>query len=546
MRPFTTLSFLPFLALSLPARAQTALLGIDGTAANQQFGTTAVEIGDVNGDGIADLAIGAPGDSTGGYFAGAVYILSGANGAVLATALGPHPNGQMGLIVAAVGDVDGDSIPDVGVTALTAEPAGHVRIYSGATGLLVRDWTGLAGYVWGLGTLGDVDGDGLADVFLGTPDDGAQSNGSVSILSGANGAVLHTLTGLAGEHCGTSVSRIEDTDGDGVPDLIATSGGTGTVAARVISGATGVQRYSISVGGWGHPTACAGNVDVDGDGYGDFALGFAFGNGDKGGVRIYSGATGGMIGSLAPCDSRELGTGLTALGDVDADGHADFGAGEYAGRRWRVFSASGAQIWDLPRWEITAMASTGDHNGDGRADVVLGLGSASTAQILSGRVEIAIDGQRAGTGTPLTFGNGSGAACPCGNNAVGQVGCMNSLGVGASLRALGPPSVLNRSLDAVSTDIPVQHLAVLFRGTTNVNGGLGTPLGDGLRGVGGSLVRISTKTPCVNPYLWRPGSVFGNWTAGQTYFLQAWYRDLAGPCGSGINLTNAVSVTMQP
>lgn len=548
MRTFTTLSFLPFLALSLPARAQTALIGIDGTVANQQLGNSVVEIGDVNGDGIGDLAIGAPGDATSGYFAGAVYICSGANGAVLATALGPHPNGQMGLMIAAVGDVDGDTIPDVGVTALTAEPAGHVLIYSGATGLLVRDWTGLAGYLSGLGTLGDLDGDGLADVFIGTPDSGAQFNGSVSILSGATGAVLHTFTGpLAGEHFGASVSRIEDTNGDGVPDLLATSAGSGAVAARVISGATGLQLYAISTpAGWGHPTSGAGNIDVDGDGRGDLALGYPFANSAKGGVRFHSGATGALIGTLAPCDSIEIGGSLTALGDVDGDGHADFATNELDGHRWRVVSATGATLWDLPRWELTAVARTGDHNGDGRADVLLGLGLESSSQIQCGRVEIAIDGLRAGTGTPLTFGDGSGAACPCGNVAVGQVGCMNSLGVGASLRALGPPSVQNRSLDAVSTDIPVQHLAVLFRGTTNVNGGLGTALGDGLRGVGGSLVRLSTKTPCVNPYIWRPASVFGAWTAGQAYFLQVWYRDLAGPCGSGINLTNAVGVTMLP
>jgi hypothetical protein len=536
---------------ALPARAQTALFSVDGSAPNQQLGTSLVEIGDVDGDGIADLAIGAPGDSTSGNFTGAVQIRSGASGALLSTSYGPQPNGQLGLVVKAVGDVDGDGTPDFGVPRLSSiVGVGHVRIYSGADGSLLRDWAGTTtNFGIAIDGIGDLDGDGHADVLVGISDAPPQNAGAVQVLSGASGAVLRSYNSpLPGEQLGSRVSRIDDTEGDGVPDILAGTNSSGPFAARVIAGNNGSLRYAVpSSAGWSTATSVAGGADVDGDGFGDFVLGFPFANGGQGFARTYSGVSGALLGTLAACDGLELGFGVSALGDVDGDGHPDFGVLESGGHRGRVFSSTGTQLRDLPCWNLTSLERTTDRNGDGHADLLLGRGQASASSIQCGRAEIVLDDVFAPSGTPQTFGNGSGIPCPCGNNAVGQVGCANSLGVGASLRGFGQPSLLNRSLNAVSTDIPLGHLAVFFSGAQNLNGGLGAALGDGLRGIGGALDRLQTRAPCTNPCVWRAGMLGGGtWIVGQTFYAQLWYRDLGGPCGTGSNLSNAVSFTALP
>ena len=70
----------------------------------------------------------------------------------------------------------------------------------------------------------------------------------------------------------------------------------------------------------------------------------------------------------------------------------------------------------------------------------------------------------------------------------------------------------------------------------------------GLRCSGGVVTRFDIATPNAGgSATWGPGLAGqGGWIAGETRFFQTWYRDPAGPCGSGFNLTNAVSVTFTP
>ena len=91
-------------------------------------------------------------------------------------------------------------------------------------------------------------------------------------------------------------------------------------------------------------------------------------------------------------------------------------------------------------------------------------------------------------------GDGSGIACPCGNaSPVGNdEGCLTSLGVGGRLRASGVASIAADTLELLGTQMP-NSSALYFQGTTAQSGGLGVVFGDGLRCVGGTVIRLGTK-----------------------------------------------------
>lgn len=103
------------------------------------FGWSLANAGDVNGDGHDDVVVGAPGDDSVFADAGAAYVFSGADGAVLFVLRGQAPGERLGSLVGSLGDVDGDGLSDVFVSALqgVARGAGRgvVRVYGGAAAL---------------------------------------------------------------------------------------------------------------------------------------------------------------------------------------------------------------------------------------------------------------------------------------------------------------------------------------------------------------------------------------------------------------------------
>lgn len=152
-------------------------------------------------------------------------------------------------------------------------------------------------------------------------------------------------------------------------------------------------------------------------------------------------------------------------------------------------------------------------------------------------------------GTGFCAGDGSGTACPCGNQGPGPGGCLNSSGSAGLLQGLGSASVGADDLALVATGLLPSQPALLFVGQNAAGGGLGLPFGDGLRCVGGGIVRLGVRLPdSSGAASWGPGlAPSGGWNQGDVRRFQVWYRDPSGsPCGFGFNLSNGLEVVFTP
>lgn len=203
-----------------------------GAAAYDFFGSVVASAGDVNGDGKADFIVGAPRSDLDSTKNGYACVYSGATGALLYQKNGAAVRDQFGWSVAGAGDLNGDGKADFLIGARWADPggltnAGSVFVYSGANGSLLYQKNGTAAYdVFGTSVagLGDMDFDGKADFAVGasgTDPGGLNGAGSAFVYSGATGALLLQVNGIAaGDAMGWSVSRVGDLNVDDVPEII--------------------------------------------------------------------------------------------------------------------------------------------------------------------------------------------------------------------------------------------------------------------------------------------------------------------------------------
>lgn len=156
------------------------------------------------------------------------------------------------------------------------------------------------------------------------------------------------------------------------------------------------------------------------------------------------------------------------------------------------------------------------------------------------------------TGTPTCFGDGSGTACPCGNNSIpgASSGCLSSIGLGGKLLGTGASSIGADTLALNASQVP-NGPGLFFQASALASGGAGFSFGDGILCGSGSIVRLGVVFAAGNASSYPGGStpgpisVGGGCVPGDVRYYQVWYRDADTTyCTSAVfNLTNALSVT---
>ncbi|MCB9916603.1 MAG: FG-GAP repeat protein [Planctomycetes bacterium] len=468
--------------------------GING----EKFGRAVDGVGDVNHDGRDDLIVGVPSQSSNGAASGEARVLSGLNGSLIFSVKGDASGHELGTSVSGAGDVNNDGTPDfvVGIPGVSTNGSncGAVRVYSGTSGLMLWQRTGLStsnrlGY--SVDAFGDLNNDGFDDVLVGSYYEG------VYVLSGVDGSVLrHWTSTNTSDFLGYSVKGIGDVTGDSIPDCIAGAiqptvfVPTGAGYAKVINGATGAQVHlfsGLNVGDlFGYSVDVAG--DYDGDGMIDYLVSaLQDSGGNPGYVQVLSGFDGGALLTLTGSGTdAQMGRSVAYLGDVNGDGTYEFAAGSPLD---------------------------------------------STNLAFSGRVVV-----RSG---------GAPGCLPPSNYCTATA---NSTGAPAAISYLGTNSVANNDLFLFATGLPPSQTGVFYYGPQATS----FAFGNGVRCVGGGTVyRLPvTITGPGGVTAWQlditsPPEASGQITAGSTWYFQYWFRDPSGG-GSNFNLSNGLKVPFCP
>jgi hypothetical protein len=403
--------FLPSVALPHGAPLWT----INGERAGDALGTAVAGLGDVDGDGHPDVAIGEPGfDGAAGVDCGRVRVFSPLTGQLLWTFEGEAAGDLFGSAIAQIGDVDVDGHNDIAIGAPDHSGpagafAGRVYLFSGANGSLMRVWDGEAGGPLGTGfgfalSQSDMTNDGNAELIVGAPRfDGFAGTwcGKVYVFNPSSGALIHQIEGpQAYSYFGFSVSGIGDLNFDFRQDFLVGAPYYSGIAppyngkAFAFSGANASLIHSwegeSATSLFGFEVADAG--DTNSDGARDAAVAADEenipGQTNVGKVFIFSGISGTLIRSLLGDGGEDelFGCSLTYIGDVDHDNYGDLlvGArGNWGPNGWGygsafVFSGKTGEI--LIDWSGenakdgfgVSVSGAGDTDGDGTGDVVIG------------------------------------------------------------------------------------------------------------------------------------------------------------------------------
>lgn len=264
---------------------------------NSYTGGVRVAVGDVNGDGVADIITG-PGAGAPAHIKVIDGTRLGQRGSQLMS-FTAYP-GFLGGVYVAAGDVNGDGFADIITSA--GGPKGHVKVFDGATGAEIRSFFAFQGFSGGVSVAaGDVNGDGFADIIT-----GAAVNGHVKVFDGSSGAELRSFFAFEGFSGGVSVAA-GDLNYDGVADVIVGAGsGAPGGHVKVFDGRTGQELLSF----FAFDPNFRGGVqvaarDVDGDKVIDIIVGAGPGAGPH--VKVFRSIDLAMLDSFLAYEPRFLG-----------------------------------------------------------------------------------------------------------------------------------------------------------------------------------------------------------------------------------------------
>ncbi|MDM7917170.1 MAG: FG-GAP-like repeat-containing protein, partial [Candidatus Eisenbacteria bacterium] len=431
-----------------------------GEITHAWFGSAVSTTGDVNGDGLSDLIVGA---GNYGSQRGRIRIYYGAAAGMdsLAdwTRNGAQGNQGLGVSVSTAGDVNGDGYDDflAGSPYFTGTNAeeGKLHLYFGSPGGPVEAAEYTQGQLYahlGMSVAGggDFDGDGYDDFAVGAPllENSQLDEGGVLVFYGRANQAPATYEqwlqpNIASASFGASVSVAGDVNGDGYDDLIVgapkyAGAGTERGAAFVyLGGPNGLGPNPLwtkvaAQDGSHLGSSVAGAGDVNGDGYADVVVGGPdAGNLQQGQAWLYRGGAAGpeadpfWIGTVSQA-SAHFGAAVATAGDFDGDGYADVvvgapgyngagGADEGLARLYRGSIGGLVLVREHTCGQPVAgfgvaVATGGDVDGDGFSDLLIGAGRWDGSQQDEGRVFLYRGHARTLAGNPEWSWNGQPAS----------------------------------------------------------------------------------------------------------------------------------------
>jgi hypothetical protein len=541
------------------ATGATAQVTEQTFSARPDFGAAFDVVGDLDGDGLADLLIASPQLELNGMpRVGTVSCFSPFAGAPFDSVVGSSANAYHGAFVRAVADTDGDGFEDFLATSFSYTPTATklVDLYSGRTRSVLRRHQFTLGIIAAVVRLGDLDGDGVGEYAVSTWENVPNGLDQVHIFSGATGNAVQVLSGSEG--FGRAVVDLGDIDGDGARDIAIsspfyrpqpTSGTRGRV--DVFSSATWSVPWSLTAPtppvtfdvprfGW----ALLNAGDLDGDGVADLVIGA---------VRYFravSGATGNLLYQrpLLPSGTFENpDVSLETVGDLDGDGRQDYLAygrsfSDQPGNTFEftarvVAGATGTTLFDIPGRERfdrygTRWCGRGDLDGDGRRELV---------------VNGVVPGQPHSTSVFVLDFPTMARICEGVPNSTGAPGRLDLSG---TLALTGPPATLR------ATGLPVAATTFFL---TARGFGAGAPVagsagllcltGPTGRFVGPGQIQTSDSAGvaalAIHPTTLPTPTGIVAAVAGETWTFQGWHRDF-GMAGATSNLTDGLLIRVAP